>query len=440
MQVKFWGTRGSIPSPGNKTIRYGGNTSCVEIRSDSGTLIILDCGTGLRHLGDSLLENNKKPIEGHILLGHTHWDHIQGLPFFKPIFIPTNQWDIYAPHEFENSLHGTLANQMKYPYFPVAFNELASKIRFHELVEGEMMIGDIHVQTFFLNHNALTLGYRLEVDGATVVYSTDHEPSSYRAAVYGELSDQDRHHIDFLSGADLVIHDAQYLSHEYKDKIGWGHSTVEYVMAVCRAAGVKKVALTHHDPMRDDAAIDQIVKDLQETNQDPKLEVFAAAEGQFIDLKYDLRLIKKKAKKISAFARHHLAVKEKTVLLGVSDPALTKTLLEAVKADNIETIHKKDEASILATVQKELPSLIVLEQNLPGISGIELCNKIRQLDHHFATHIPIIIITDKEETIHFPEGKSANGWLITPFSVVYARTVIHKWLLKTHPHLNIKKL
>src|ERR1700761_1746008 len=170
MLLRFWGTRGSVPTPGPRTVRYGGNTSCVELRSAAGTLIVLDCGTGARELGNSLMQQ-AGPIRGHLLIGHTHWDHIQGFPFFAPLFIPGNEWDIYAPLGFEQSLRDTLAGQMQYTYFPVTLDQLGSTIRFHQLVEGGLEIEDIRIRTQYLNHPALALGYRLEADGVTIAYS-----------------------------------------------------------------------------------------------------------------------------------------------------------------------------------------------------------------------------------------------------------------------------
>src|SRR5512144_3052748 len=158
MRVRFWGTRGSIAAPGPDTVRYGGNTSCIELRSDSGTLVVIDCGTGAHRLSQSLVKSGPHPLRGHVLISHTHWDHIQGLPFFAPLFVPGNEWDIYAPHGFEQSVQETLAGQMQYTYFPVALSDLGASIRYHELIEGTFAIGGIRVTTQFLNHPALTLG------------------------------------------------------------------------------------------------------------------------------------------------------------------------------------------------------------------------------------------------------------------------------------------
>ena len=260
MRVRFFGTRGSIATPGPHTLRYGGNTSCIEVQSSAGTLVILDMGTGAAVLGRELMARGE-PSRGHILISHTHWDHIQGIPFFAPLFVPGFEWDIYGPRGLHQGLRQTLAGQMQSTYFPVTLEQLGATIRYRELVEGRLRIGDIEVTCRYLNHPALTLGYRLEADGAALVYACDHEPHSHALATgVGDFLGEDRRHAEFLAGADLVVHDAQYLASEYPQKIGWGHSTIEYACAVARLAKVGQLALTHHDPMRDDAAIDALVE------------------------------------------------------------------------------------------------------------------------------------------------------------------------------------
>src|SRR5262249_8612882 len=266
--------------------RYGGNTSCIEVRSARETLVIVDCGTGGHSLGQKLMSGGAKGLRGHILISHTHWDHIQGIPFFAPLFVPGSEWDIYGPKDLGQSLREALAGQMQYAYFPVTLDQCGAKIRYHNLVEGTFDIDDIKVSTHYLNHPALTLGYRLEADGVAVVYACDHEPHSRLLATgSGDISGEDGRHAEFLAGADLVMHDAQYLASEYPQKIGWGHSTIEYALAVARSAGAKQLALTHHDPQRDDAAIDDIVRSLRsEIGRDAGPHIFAAAEGQVVKL------------------------------------------------------------------------------------------------------------------------------------------------------------
>src|SRR5262245_2744144 len=286
MHVRFFGTRGSIATPGPQTLRYGGNTSCVEVTTKSGTLIVLDMGTGAAVLGRELVARGE-PLRGHILISHTHWDHIQGIPFFAPLFVPGSEWDIYGPKGLGQSLRETLAGQMRYTYFPLTLDQCGAKIRYHDLVEGTFDIDDIKVSTHYLNHPALTLGYRLEADGVTVVYCCDHEPHSRMLATsHGNFTGQDLRYAKFLNRADLLIHDAQYTAEEYPAKVGWGHSSIEYVVKLGEYAEVKRIALTHHDPLRDDDAIDRLVADVQAKLRQnaSSLDVFAAVEGQIVEV------------------------------------------------------------------------------------------------------------------------------------------------------------
>src|SRR5712692_9324990 len=265
MRVRFWGTRGSIAKPGPRTVRYGGNTSCVEVRAADGTLIVLDCGTGAHDLGQALLASANGPMLGHLLITHTHWDHIQGFPFFAPLFVPGNEWHIYEPGGLGQHLEAALAGQMEYTYFPISLDQLAAGVRYHDLVEGTFDVGGVRVTARYLNHPALALGYRLEAGGATVVYAVDHEPHSrHQPEPAGRAGPaarpvhaEDQRHVEFLAGADLVIHDAMYTMDEYPSKINWGHSAAEHAVDFAVAAGARRLALFHHEPMRDDAALDR---------------------------------------------------------------------------------------------------------------------------------------------------------------------------------------
>jgi phosphoribosyl 1,2-cyclic phosphodiesterase len=294
MRICFWGTRGSIAKPGPTTVKYGGNTSCVEVRSAAGTLVVLDCGTGAHGLGQELLRSGAFPLCGHILISHTHWDHIQGIPFFAPLFEAGNEWDIYAPGGVNGNLKETLTAQMQPTYFPVSLEQLSATIRYHDLIEGAFTVGDIRIVAQRLNHPISTLGYRLEADGVSVVYATDHEPHTWNAVIVGgsaglrpqSLDPRDRRHRAFLAGADIVIHDAQYTEAEYPAQLGWGHSPVERVVDDALAAGAKRLALFHHDPLREDNALEQIVGAARQrvVNAGSQMEVYAAAEGVQVEL------------------------------------------------------------------------------------------------------------------------------------------------------------
>lgn len=430
MRVRFWGARGSLATPGPTTVRHGGNTSCVEVNTPGGALIIIDCGTGIRGLGQQLLATRPAPPSGHILISHTHWDHIQGIPFFGPFFIPGSTWDLYAPKGVHQSLREALEGQMQYSYFPVQLNELGADIRYHELAEGTFRIADVTIRTRYLNHPALTFGYRLEAEGAAIVYASDHEPHSrHLADGAGEIGGEDLRHCEFLTGADLVVHDAQYIAEEYPQKIGWGHSTVEYALAVCRAAGAKRIALTHHDPSRDDDAIDRIVAkaraDLRAVNS--TIEVMAATEGATLSVEGERRRTDGEERNESAIAETS-ALGNPLILMAVTDRSAADTLLDAAHADQVPVVVETRSAdAVLRAIDQKQPSLIVLEQK-KDLDPLELSRKIRTLQ---ATRdVPIVVVADIEDHL----GGTAAGvtdWLIRPFSSAYARTRLRAWLLRT---------
>jgi phosphoribosyl 1,2-cyclic phosphodiesterase/DNA-binding response OmpR family regulator len=440
MHVRFWGTRGSIAKPGPETARYGGNTSCVEVRSASGTLLVLDCGTGAHALGQALLaERPGGRIRGHILIGHTHWDHIQGLPFFAPLFIPGNEWDIYGPKGLGTCLRETLAGQMEHTYFPVTLEQFGATVRYHDLLEGDFAIDDVRLRTHYLNHPALTLGYRIEADGATVVYSCDHEPHSRSlAGGEGDISGQDERYADFLRGADLVLHDAQYTSHEYPAKIGWGHSTVEYAVRIARHAGVSKIGLTHHDPLRNDAALDRIVERLraeQQSNGRP-LEVFAAAEGTTVEVEPGpAGRSETPAAERAALAPIEADPGQQLVVLCISHPQTAELVTAAMEAEKIPLENVPDPVDVPAHVAAGVggsgnpPSLVMLEHSPPGVDGVSACKALREGRWPNSDSLPVILLADREDAA---AGKSAGAteWLVRPFTGSYLRARARAWVLR----------
>ena len=229
-------------------------------------------------------------MRGHLLIGHTHWDHIQGFPFFEPFFAPDQRWSVYAPGRTGRQLEETLAGQMAYEYSPINLEALRAQVDFQDLTEGSLQLGGIRVKAQYLNHPALTLGYRLEADGAALVYATDHEPHSlhpHGAAAGSEpIHHEDRRHAQFLAGADLVIHDAQYTLAEFPERSGWGHTPVERAVDYAVLARAKRLALFHHDPERRDELVDGVLEGARKrvVEAGSELEVFAAAEGQGIEL------------------------------------------------------------------------------------------------------------------------------------------------------------
>lgn len=412
-------------------LRYGGNTSCVQVTSPGGTQVIIDCGTGAHDLGQYLQAGNAgSPPRGHILISHTHWDHIQGFPFFAPLFVRGAHWDIYGPAGLGQSLRETLAGQMQYSYFPVTLDELGASIRFHDLAEGTLEIDDIRIRTRYLNHPALTLGYRLEMGNVSVVYACDHEPFSHVPGANPTLHEDDRLHAEFLAGADLVIHDAQFTAAEYPAKKGWGHSPVEFVTETGRLAGVKRLAFTHHDPLRTDEAIDQIVETVREDlkRRGSDMEVFGAADGQIIELQSSSS--RRDGAGGSAKTADAPAIKDSLVILGVADAGLAVTLAEAAAAEGVRVVHVSDGASTLKLARSSQPSLLLVEDELPDIDGLSVCRSLRVDGDRRLSDVPVVIVGSQEET---REGMSAGatGWLTKPFSTQYARAQIQAWLMRS---------
>jgi phosphoribosyl 1,2-cyclic phosphodiesterase len=277
--VQFWGARGSVATPGPATVKYGGNTSCTEVRCGK-QLLILDAGTGIRLLGLSLLrEFQQRPIQGHIFVGHTHWDHIQGFPFFAPAFIAGNEFVVYSLHGAEKPLEKVFRGQMDNDYFPVPLSDLRANLEFREL-QAEVNLGEIRVSYIFLNHPGLAIGFRIDFAGRSLVYLSDHE-SYARLAASPTPNPLDLEIARFAEGADLLISEAQYTEEEYALKKGWGHSTFLDVLERAAQAKVKRLAIFHHDPAHDDAFLDGIDEFCRKTiaERGYGFECFLAQEG-----------------------------------------------------------------------------------------------------------------------------------------------------------------
>ncbi|PAP78122.1 MBL fold metallo-hydrolase [Rubrivirga marina] len=250
MTVRFWGVRGSIPTPDPGFLGVGGNTACVEVRAADGTALVLDAGTGIRGLGYALAaEAAGEPGEVHLALSHFHWDHLQGLPFFAPLYAPGQTVRFYAATD-DDRIHALLRGQMTSPYFPVPFGDLAAATETVRVRDGEPFeVGPMTVRPFPVNHPQGAHGFRIEVDGASVVYATDYEHGS---AAHDEGLREVAH------GADLLISDAQYTPDEYALRRGWGHTTWEHATALATRAEVGQLLLFHHDPSHDDDALGRI--------------------------------------------------------------------------------------------------------------------------------------------------------------------------------------
>jgi phosphoribosyl 1,2-cyclic phosphodiesterase/ActR/RegA family two-component response regulator len=444
IRIRFWGTRGSLATPGPTTLRYGGNTSCVEVRTADGTLIVLDCGTGAHRLGQALLASAAQPVGGHLLITHTHWDHIQGFPFFAPLFIPGSQWDLYAPGGRGHHLEATLAGQMEYTYFPVTLEQLGAAIRFHDLIEGQLSISRTHIVTHYMNHPALTLGYRLEADGVVIVYAVDHEPHGRAQPGRGNLDTptpgspavhrEDQRHIEFLAGADLVIHDAQYTVDEYPKKIGWGHTPAEWAVDYALAAGAKRLALFHHDPLRDDDALDRLVEICRRrvVSAGGLLDVFAAAEGHVLELKGQGSSVSPRKRSVKAEVTDDVPAIAATVLIADADPTIVQLLVESLQTDGLKLLTAADGETALRMAKSERPVLMLLDSHMPGLVGADVVRNLRaDSDPYFRT-VPIVLMTGKAGPENTAAGFAAGvtDYLLKPFAPALVRARVRAWLLR----------
>jgi len=439
MRIRFWGTRGSLATPGPTTLRYGGNTSCVEARASDGTLIVLDCGTGAHRLGHALMAEATQPVRGHLMITHTHWDHIQGFPFFAPLFSAGSEWDLYAPGAVGERLEAVLSAQMQHPYFPVTLAQLSAAIRYHDLVEGALMVGGVRVVAQYLNHPALTLGFRLEADGVSVVYAVDHEPhmrerpevggtgSSAETALHAE----DARHVAFLEGADLVIHDAQYTAREYPEKVNWGHSPAETAVDYAIAARAKRLALTHHDPLRDDDAVERVVEACRERARraGSPLDVFAAAEGQSIELAHR-ETPPARSRRRAAAPSGSPSMPAHVVLIADDDPVVLELLKATLRSEAFRLYTATDGETALRIARAVRPSLILLDWLMPGLDGTDVTRALRADSDPYFRDVPIVLITAEAGAAKTQEGfaSGVTDYLTKPFNAPFVRARVRAWL------------
>ncbi len=296
MKLKVWGCRGSIAVPGKQTVKYGGNTTCYEIRSNDGDLLILDSGTGFRELGASLIP--QMPLSAHIVISHTHYDHVIGYPFFAPFYVPTNEFKLYGPAVFDKNFRTVMKELLSYSFFPVRLDELAAKMTYKDMHEGTIQMGPFLVEATFANHPVTTLAYRITCDGKTIVYTGDTEPLINHleqekdadpediAEVQDVIDEQNIKWTNFLSNADLALYDAQYTPEEYPQFKGWGHTAMDDAIEFCSKANVKKLLLTHHEPKRSDQDIDNLLIRWQNESlkQNLNIEIDFAKEGTTYEL------------------------------------------------------------------------------------------------------------------------------------------------------------
>ena len=427
MLIRFWGTRGSIPTPGRGTTLYGGNTSCVEVRADDGTVVILDCGTGARPLGLDLLSRGPTLPSMHILVTHTHWDHIQGFPFFLPAYLVGTRLSVYGARGLDRTLEGSLSGQMQHTYFPVQLDELRADIAFEEVAEERFQVGPFRVTSQLINHTTATVAYRLNAGNLGIAYVTDHEPFWWERAAgrhaHRFVHPGEERHVAFVEGADVLIHDAQYADTEYPAKRGWGHSTVEYSVDLAVRAGVKRLILFHHDPTHTDAWIrTQLARARRRAAaQGSAVEILAAAEGDVIELAADPTG--------AAADTGVLPIPTGRILIVGSDPAVIDEVHEALAPDGYQLVTAADAELTEAGARARADLLILVG---PGSEAALLERAISVRAESWGAKIPILLLAATE-------GPGASGRLVDgvtdvlsrPFNPAMLRPRVRAWLSRS---------
>lgn len=297
MKLRFWGVRGSYPVPGKDTVKYGGNTSCTEIELGNGRRIILDAGTGLIQFGKALSQK-KEPFNGTILLSHYHWDHIQGLPFLLQIFDPKSSIKIRGYYGEKANPQNIILEQIRNIYCPFEYKDLLASFSYEPIVEGKTEVEGIETDVIFMNHPGGSLGYKFYINGKIYIYVTDNDITipefKYKVEAFktqdstkGEfISKGIEKVIDFVKGADILIHDSMYFKEEATQRVGFGHSCFEDTVSLALEANVKKLILFHHDPDHNDEEVENILKfsKAKIRNSGKQMECAAAQEGLEINL------------------------------------------------------------------------------------------------------------------------------------------------------------
>ncbi len=288
MKFKFWGVRGSIPTPGPLTNKYGGNTTCIEIRTNSNDLIILDAGSGIHQLTQELL--TQMPINAHILITHTHWDHIQGLPFCTPIYIPGNKITIYGGQDLKTGegIERTLKIQMQHSFFPIEEHELKAEVHYETVKAGQQFtIAEAIITPVLLNHPVINFGYRIDCDGESLFFTGDYEqqpniyaPEDKEYLEFQQIIDEQVDELAHLiQGVDVLIIDSSFTEQEYEHKKNWGHGTYHSSIELAKKAQVKRLYFTHHEPTRTDIELDTIYAELLKNYPNIEVELLVAQEG-----------------------------------------------------------------------------------------------------------------------------------------------------------------
>ncbi|HLY64032.1 MAG TPA: MBL fold metallo-hydrolase [Chloroflexota bacterium] len=432
MEITFWGTRGSIASPGAETLHYGGNTSCVSLLA-GGKTFVFDCGTGARRLGTALLEQHRHGLEVNLFISHCHWDHIQGFPFFAPLFVAGTSCNVFAPHEHNQRLHNTMAGQMQYRYFPVELDHLGANVRYQELREDAFKIGDVRISTRYLNHTTVTMAYRLDYGGRSFVYATDTEPYAAQPRAWADpdkrrfIHSQDEELAQFFLGADVLVMDSQYTPEEYPAKASWGHGTYQYALDLAMTAGVKTLVLYHHDPIRTDLAMEALLRTCWQrvASARSELVVTAAAEGMSMALpEHSGPPLEATRTKLPQF-RHsiHLA------LIGASDDVAdmaTKGLTDAHFA-----LRRFDDVQELtaAAVHQFHPHLLLLQPRRKGEIG-RMVRQLKGMGHYAKLPVLALLPEGRSQPVQEAFDEGVSDVLARPFTVSQLRARVETWLFR----------
>ncbi len=282
MRVKFWGTRGTRPTPGRRTLRYGGNTTCVEVRDKDNNLLIVDSGSGIAELGATF--SPTEPLQAHLLITHTHLDHIQGFPFFLPAFVPGTHITIVGPAGSAKSLQAAFADQTDPAYFPVRLSHMPAEMEFIERNPGETFeVGGLRITPHLLMHPIPTFGYRIDEGTSRFSFATDNELPMFVNGEVGTLKEL----ANWCRDSDLLVHDAQYSAEEYKTRVGFGHSSYEDALSLAEMAGAKELGFFHHDPLHSDADVDALIEEAMGNHRQgggAEIDAFPAAEEMELTL------------------------------------------------------------------------------------------------------------------------------------------------------------
>jgi phosphoribosyl 1,2-cyclic phosphodiesterase/CRP-like cAMP-binding protein len=429
VHIRFWGTRGSIPTPDRCTNHFGGNTACVEVRGADDRVIILDCGTGARPLGLDILSRSEHLLPMHILITHTHWDHIQGFPFFLPAYVPGARLTFYGTRGLERTLESSISGQMQHTYFPVQLGQLRARIDFVELDEQRFALGPFRVRTQFLNHTAATIGYRFERGGLAFAYCTDHEPFWWPWAqpVGGGalLHPGEERHIAFIEGVDLLIHDAQYSDREYPGKRGWGHSPIEYVVDIAVRAGVKRLVLFHHDPLHSDAWVRRHTERARRRARKlgSSLEILAASEGLGITLAESAGPGRSG---LDGGVRTAAPLPGGRIVVAGSSASAVKEVCDSLGGDGYQ-IAVAPNGHLAELVVKRRPHLLILVGGKSEAALLETVQRARRAP--WGACLPILVLAGSE-------GPGAPGRLVDdltdvlsrPLNAAFLRPRVRAWL------------